>query len=80
MLLNAGYKMPDLREGHMHYSRGNNRPHELMAYMNAELKTSDHLIRYKCPYKCVSNAQLCLRLLMMIPCVLKRVHFNNKML
>ena len=40
--------------------RHTNRPHVLAAYENYG---SSYTLLYTCPYKCMSNAQLCLRLL-----------------
>ena len=57
-------------------SRAKNRPHLLVAYDNAEFNKSEDPMRfYTNVHISVSNAQLCLRLLMMISCVVKKSVF-----
>ena len=53
-------------------SSAKNKPHVIVAYLSAELKTPDDLRRNNTNalYKCVSNAQLCL--LMMISWVVTK--------
>ena len=56
--------------------RTKNRPHVLMAYLSTELKNPDHLIGYITNiHVSVCLMQNCLRLLIMISVVVKKIVF-----